>query len=104
MRSRRKKSPARASSDESRTDKPAQQPTADYSRVADSPVGDSPVERADITPAEERIRMRAYELYLERGGAPGDEMEDWLRAEREIREQSGSGRPLDEPGQESRGI
>jgi hypothetical protein len=35
---------------------------------------------------EERIRARAYELYLERGGGPSDEMEDWLRAEREHRE------------------
>ena len=32
---------------------------------------------------DEVIRLRAYELYLARGGAPGDAMEDWLRAERE---------------------
>jgi hypothetical protein len=34
---------------------------------------------------EERIRSRAYELYLERGGSSSDETEDWLRAEREYR-------------------
>lgn len=40
---------------------------------------------------EEEIRRRAYELYLERrataGAASGDENQDWLVAEREIREQ-----------------
>lgn len=34
---------------------------------------------------EEQIRCRAYELYLERNGSPGDEHQDWLLAEREIR-------------------
>jgi hypothetical protein len=31
-----------------------------------------------------QIRERAYELYLERGSTPGQENEDWLRAEREV--------------------
>lgn len=31
-----------------------------------------------------QIRERAYELSQERGGAPGHENEDWLRAEREV--------------------
>src|SRR5262245_13374694 len=34
---------------------------------------------------EEQIRLRAYEIYLERGSTPGNESEDWLIAEREIR-------------------
>jgi len=34
---------------------------------------------------EERIRARAYELYLERGGNGGSPEEDWLRAQDEIR-------------------
>ena len=33
----------------------------------------------------ERIRMRAYELYLERGTDPDDPLDDWLQAEREFR-------------------
>ena len=37
------------------------------------------------TPSHEEIRRRAYEIYLERGGLPGDELDDWLRAERELR-------------------
>jgi hypothetical protein len=32
------------------------------------------------------IRQRAYQLYLERGGKPGNPNEDWARAEREILE------------------
>ena len=34
---------------------------------------------------DEEIRRRAYEIYLERGGAAGDEHQDWLLAESEIR-------------------
>jgi len=33
------------------------------------------------------IRQRAYELFLQRGSAPGDDLRDWLRAEQEVREQ-----------------
>ena len=33
---------------------------------------------------EEEIRLRAYEIYLRRGEAPGHEVEDWLQAEREL--------------------
>jgi Protein of unknown function (DUF2934) len=33
---------------------------------------------------EEQIRRRAYELYVERGRQSGHEMDDWLRAEREL--------------------
>ncbi len=31
------------------------------------------------------IRQRAYDIYQERGGAPGNPHEDWARAEREVR-------------------
>ena len=33
---------------------------------------------------EARIRRRAKELSLQRGGAPGSELGDWLRAEEEL--------------------
>ena len=33
---------------------------------------------------EQEIRDRAYEIYLQREGQPGDEVEDWLQAEREL--------------------
>lgn len=32
-----------------------------------------------------RIAARAFELYLARGGEPGQDLEDWLRAEAELR-------------------
>ena len=33
---------------------------------------------------KEKIRRRAYELYLRRGNQSGSEIDDWLQAEREI--------------------
>jgi hypothetical protein len=36
-------------------------------------------------PTHEQIRQRAYEIYVSRGGGPGDERQDWLQAERELR-------------------
>jgi hypothetical protein len=35
---------------------------------------------------DDQIRRRAYEIYLERGTVMGDPLEDWARAERELRE------------------
>jgi DUF2934 family protein len=35
-------------------------------------------------PEEERVRVRAYQIYLERGGQPGHDMDDWLQAEYEL--------------------
>ena len=32
----------------------------------------------------EAVRTRAYELYVERGMEDGHEVEDWLRAEKEV--------------------
>jgi len=32
----------------------------------------------------DRVAMRAYELYLARGGRDGADFDDWLAAEREI--------------------
>jgi len=49
----------------------------------------APQEPAKVTPrravTDEEIRQRAYEIYLNRGGAPGSELDDWLQAERELR-------------------
>ena len=39
---------------------------------------------ARSTPSDEEIRRRAYEIYLERAGLPGNELDDWHRAEREL--------------------
>ena len=34
---------------------------------------------------EQEIRNRAYEIYLQRGAEPGCEVDDWLRAECEVK-------------------
>jgi Protein of unknown function (DUF2934) len=34
--------------------------------------------------AKEDIAHRAYELYVRRGGQPGKDVEDWVRAEKEL--------------------
>ena len=35
-------------------------------------------------PVEERIRRRAHEIWLQRGGQDGSDFDDWLQAEQEI--------------------
>lgn len=56
------------------------------------------ISRPELQPAkpagtdiEQRIRERAYELYLQRGRKPGRAEEDWRLAEEEIREITGGG-------------
>jgi hypothetical protein len=50
----------------------------------------SPIQRhtEDISrnhaPNHDEIRRRAYESYLEHGGLPGQELEDWIQAEGEF--------------------
>ena len=38
------------------------------------------------TQTEQQIRERAFEIYLARGGQEGNEVSDWLAAERELKE------------------
>jgi hypothetical protein len=52
-----------------------------------------------ITP--EKIRELAHRIFLERGGAPGRELDDWLLAEQELKKgcpqplpASNSGQPM----------
>ncbi len=33
---------------------------------------------------QEQIRLRAFEIYQQRGGGDGHELEDWLQAESEV--------------------
>jgi len=53
-------------------------------------VGASPIQaHPEATSANhartfEDIRLRAYEIYLERGSLPGSELDDWLQAEHEL--------------------
>jgi len=59
-------------SDQVQADSPA--PTNSYS-------GDA----AADDDLEERIRLKAYEIYCSRNGSEGSAVEDWLTAEREVR-------------------
>ena len=38
----------------------------------------------DAHPTGEEIELRAYQIYVERGGADGHDIDDWLQAEREL--------------------
>ncbi len=54
---------------------------------------EEPSKGADCTPGKEspsreEIERRAYEIYLERGGSHGQDLEDWLQAERELGEKT----------------
>ena len=44
------------------------------------------------SPGPEDIALRAYQIYLERAGAPGNPLDDWARAERELLSQNGNAR------------
>ena len=39
---------------------------------------------AERYPTHDEIALRGYQIYVERGGAPGCELEDWLQAELEL--------------------
>jgi len=41
------------------------------------------------SPSLEEIRLRAYEIYIERGRIGGRELEDWLQAEKQLTENIG---------------
>jgi hypothetical protein len=41
---------------------------------------------AGKVPTSEEIQSRAYQIYMERGGADGSDLEDWLQAERELQQ------------------
>ena len=55
---------------------------------------DSEAPRRD--PITEAIALRAYELFLARGGQHGSDLEDWLQAERELLNAARSRRIADE--------
>jgi DUF2934 family protein len=40
--------------------------------------------RPDGQPTEDEVRMRAYHRYLERGATDGNDVEDWVAAEKEL--------------------
>jgi hypothetical protein len=61
-------------------------PTKEAARA----VSDS--QTAEDRPRREEIEVRAFQIYVERGGTHGQDMEDWLKAERELLEEHGKTR------------
>src|SRR5208282_3736663 len=79
-----KKSPAKkAAAKKAAVKKPA---AVELAAAAAAPAGMA-VHRAQPSAVElyEKIRLRAYELYCERGGHHGSHEADWHRAELEVR-------------------
>ncbi len=62
---------------------PAAHPEKTARAPAQSP---APPSRTNLTLTDERIRVRAYEIYEARrnGGILGDDRSDWLQAERDV--------------------
>ncbi len=59
------------------------------SRRPSSSASNDEMQHASFEPSREEIAQRAFELFLARGGEHGRHEEDWLRAEREVRERRG---------------
>jgi hypothetical protein len=57
---------------------------------------ESPEGGGHVSPLEREIRLRAYYRYLEREGAAGDEMSDWLEAESDVLGRHATGVDIDE--------
>jgi hypothetical protein len=54
--------------------------------IPTTPEASKTIEATLARPTEEEIAVRAYHIYLERGGAEGNPSDDWLQAERELAE------------------
>jgi Protein of unknown function (DUF2934) len=59
-----------------------------HRRVEPQAMSTTQAEAAETNVADsarhQEIRIRAYEIYLERGGQHGNDLDDWILAEREI--------------------
>ena len=53
-------------------------------QATSGPQGEAVKTSAEDSRRLEEIRIRAYEIYLERGGKHGNDLDDWIQAEREI--------------------
>ena len=62
------------------TDEPAQPITSDVRATFEALSKTKP----GGGPTRDDIARRAYEIYLQRGGTHGYDIEDWLKAEREL--------------------
>jgi len=79
----------------------SRQMAADRMALAPEPAGEQPSPRRPVAmvsqPTYEQITALAYELWERRGRPPGDGREDWLEAERQLREQHSALRATPRP-------
>ena len=54
------------------------------SEASSAPQGGEVNPSAADSPHLDEIRIRAYEIFMERGAQTGHDLEDWLQAEREL--------------------
>ena len=66
---------------------PGVQPSENNTGIPSEAGDDAPLESMSMgsEPSKEDIRLRAYQRFLERGGGHGMDFEDWLEAERELK-------------------
>jgi hypothetical protein len=64
--------------------------TAPSEKSRPNPVAELPPAGATLDITDQEIALRAFELYCERGCEDGHDLEDWLRAEQELRGQPGA--------------
>jgi hypothetical protein len=57
--------------------------------VGDSDVLSSEASGESIAAADESVALRAYRRFEERGGVHGRDVDDWLEAERDLRDGNG---------------
>jgi hypothetical protein len=70
------KQPAKKSTVKKSTAKAKAKPKASPAKKPKAPAA---------VPTQDEIAARAYDLYLQRGRAPGDPVADWLQAEGELK-------------------
>ena len=51
----------------------------------ESPVAPNSAAPKNTIVSNEQIRERAHQIFLARGGTPGNELDDWLLAEQELK-------------------
>jgi Protein of unknown function (DUF2934) len=65
----------------------SQNPSTNAQNMPRSPLRSHiPEESGKNEPPLAEIRQRAFEIHIERGGIHGCDLDDWLQAERELRE------------------
>ena len=47
-------------------------------------------------PTIEEIRQRAHQIFMARGATPGTELDDWLRAEHELKQERAAANTCDQ--------